>query len=82
MAFLKRADNDRYADLKLSIRDQFAFGINVYKTLNSAYDLLEIYGTSRNIQPQRKYKSPKDSDEREETKGKEEELQVMQFNQG
>ena len=50
MAFLKRADDDRYTDLKLSIRDQFAFGIDVYpKTLNGAYDLLESYSTSRDI---------------------------------
>ena len=51
---LKRADEERYAELKLSIRDQFAFGIDVYpRTLNGAYDLLENHGTSRNLQPRR-----------------------------
>ena len=50
VALLKRADEDRYAELKISVRDQFAFGIDVYpKTLNGAYDLLENHSTSRNI---------------------------------
>ena len=82
VALLKRADEERYAELKLSIRDQFAFGIDVYpKTLNGAYDLLENHSASRNLQPRRKH-TPKDKDEDRNVKGEEEELQGMQFAQG
>jgi hypothetical protein len=47
-AFLKRANGKRYDPFLLSIRDQFAFGINVYPTsLTAAYELLENYTSSR-----------------------------------
>ena len=78
VAFLKRSDDERYAELKLSIRDQFAFGIDVYpKTLNGAYDLRESHGTSRDIHPRSKYKNPKESKEKEVPKSEEEEMQGM-----
>ena len=82
VALLKRADDERYAELKLSIRDQFAFGIDVYpKTLNGAYDLLENHSASRNLHPRRKY-TPKEKDEDKNVKLEDEELQGMQFAQG
>ena len=51
------------------------------KTLNGAYDLLESYGTSWDIHPRSKYNTPKESNEKEVPKSKEEEMQGMQFNQ-
>ena len=47
------------------------------KILNGAYDLLERYGTSRDIHPRSKYKNPKESKEKEVPKSEEEEMQGM-----
>lgn len=80
VALLKRLVEDRYAEIKLSKKDQSAFGIDVYpKTLNEAYNLLENHSTSRNLHPRRKSKIPKDREEEEKAiiKSKDEDLQGM-----
>lgn len=60
---LKRSDDERYAELKLSIRDQFAFRIDVYSnTLDGAYNLLENHSTSRNLYSERKSRPTNDAD--------------------
>ena len=54
-ALLKQPDDERYAKLKLSIRDQFTFGMDVYRnTPSGAYDLLENHSTSQSLHPERK----------------------------
>lgn len=41
VGLLKRANTKKFGDLMTSIRDEFAFDIDVYpKTLNSAYALV------------------------------------------
>lgn len=48
VAFLRRANTKRYDNLILRIRDQFAFGQDVYpKKLTAAYELLENHSQSR-----------------------------------
>ena len=48
VGFLKRANTRRYEGLMNSIRDQFAFSIDVYpSTLNTAYELLENHSSVR-----------------------------------
>ena len=64
VSLLKRAGDDRYVELKLSIRDQFSFGMNVYpKMLNGAYDLLENHSTRRNLYHKSRAKSGKDGED-------------------
>ena len=48
VAFLKRADQQRYSKLMTSIRDQHSFKKDVYpKSLHEAYELLENHSSSK-----------------------------------
>jgi hypothetical protein len=48
VAFLKSANNKRYDVLMKSIRENFAFGMDVYpSTLHAAYELLESHSSTR-----------------------------------
>ena len=47
---IKRADQARYKELMISIRDKFALGLDLYlETLNTAYNLLETHSTRQGL---------------------------------
>ena len=47
MGLLKRANKKKFGRLMVNIRDQYAFGMDVYpKTLDAAYELIENHSSS------------------------------------
>lgn len=64
VALLKKSDDNIYAELKVSIRDQFSLGQTLTpKALNGAYNFLDNHTNSTNMHSKGKNRPSEDSDE-------------------
>ena len=63
IGLLRRSNTKKYGELMMSIRDQFAFNIDVYsKTLNSIYELIENHSGNKEGNDRSNHNGDKDRD--------------------